>query len=125
MPAVSDQRRLPAPSRHRTPRLEIGSSGPSSRARVRRCATRLLAGLSWWIRGCARSKCRFELPVAAFELGRWVILLRGRGSITVSSGEVREFGPGDVFLVEDTTGEGHLSTPLTEDFAFVMIPTGD
>jgi len=56
---------------------------------------------------------------------QWIILLRGRGSITVSSGEVREFGPGDVLLVEDTTGEGHLSIPLTEDFAFVMIPTGD
>ena len=55
---------------------------------------------------------------------QWVIVLRGRASITVSTGEVREFGPGDVLLAEDTEGSGHLSTPLTEDFAFVMIPTG-
>ncbi len=56
---------------------------------------------------------------------QWVICMRGRASVTATNGDVREFGPGDVLLAEDTTGRGHLSTPLTEDFAFVMIPTGD
>jgi uncharacterized cupin superfamily protein len=50
--------------------------------------------------------------------------LTGRVAITVTDGERREFGPGDVLLAEDTTGAGHLSTPLTDDVTFVMIPTG-
>jgi hypothetical protein len=56
---------------------------------------------------------------------QWVIVLRGRSTVTVSTGERREFGPGDVLLFDDTKGEGHVSTPLTEDFAFAMIPTGN
>jgi len=52
---------------------------------------------------------------------QWVIVLRGRAEVTVSTGERREFGPGDVLLFEDTEGEGHVSTPLTEDLAFAMI----
>jgi hypothetical protein len=56
---------------------------------------------------------------------QWVISLRGRGAITVSEGERREFGPGAPILVEDVTGGGHTSTPLTDDLAFVMIPVGD
>ena len=52
---------------------------------------------------------------------QWVIVLRGRAALTVSTGERREFGPGDVLLFEDTEGEGHVSTPLTEDLAFAMI----
>jgi quercetin dioxygenase-like cupin family protein len=55
---------------------------------------------------------------------QWVIVLRGRVAVTVTSGERREFGPGDVLLIEDTTGAGHLSTPLTDDLTFAMIPTG-
>ena len=53
-----------------------------------------------------------------------MILLRGRMAIQVSDGERREAGPGAIVLVEDTEGEGHLSTPLTDDVMFVMIPTG-
>ena len=39
---------------------------------------------------------------------QWVIVLRGRAAVTVSTGERRE---------------GHVSTPLTQDLAFAMIPT--
>jgi len=53
---------------------------------------------------------------------QWVMALRGRVAITVSTGERREFGPGELILLEDTEGEGHVSTPLSEDFAFAMIP---
>ena len=55
---------------------------------------------------------------------QWVMVLSGRVAITVSNGERREFGPGEPVLVEDTQGQGHVSTPLTEDFVFVMIPIG-
>ena len=55
---------------------------------------------------------------------QWVILLRGRAAIEVSDGERREFDPGSIILAEDVEGVGHLSTPLTDDLEFVMIPTG-
>lgn len=53
---------------------------------------------------------------------QWIVCLQGRVSVTVSSGDQREFGPGGVLLVEDTEGEGHISTPLTADLTFAMIP---
>ena len=56
---------------------------------------------------------------------QWVMALRGRVAITVSTGERREFGPGEPILLEDIEGDGHVSTPLTDDFAFVMIPVPD
>jgi quercetin dioxygenase-like cupin family protein len=55
---------------------------------------------------------------------QYVVVLTGAVAVTVTDGERREFGPGDVLLVEDTTGAGHLSTPLTDDLTFAMIPTG-
>ena len=55
---------------------------------------------------------------------QWVILLRGRIAVEVSDGERREFGPGSIVLAEDTEGRGHISTPLTDDVMFVMIPAG-
>ena len=33
----------------------------------------------------------------------------GQDEMTVSDGEVRTFGPGDIVLQEDTTGKGHYS----------------
>jgi hypothetical protein len=56
---------------------------------------------------------------------QWVMGTRGRVAIEVSDDERREFGPGTPILVEDTVGAGHVSTPLTDDFAFLMIPCAD
>jgi hypothetical protein len=36
-------------------------------------------------------------------------MLRGRVMITVSDGSSREFGLGELFLLEDTRGKGHAS----------------
>lgn len=38
---------------------------------------------------------------------QYIVLLDGEIEITVSTGETRRFGGGDVLLVEDTTGKGH------------------
>jgi hypothetical protein len=39
---------------------------------------------------------------------RWfVITLSGELEITTSDGEIRRFGPGSIWLIEDTTGKGH------------------
>ncbi|MEI7862466.1 MAG: hypothetical protein WCJ21_07540 [Planctomycetota bacterium] len=52
---------------------------------------------------------------------RWVLVLPGRFAITTSDGLEREFGPGDVILAEDTTGQGHVFRPLTQGVRFAMI----
>jgi hypothetical protein len=52
---------------------------------------------------------------------QWIIFQTGKMAITVPDGERREFGPGDALLVEDTTGAGQLSTPLTDNVAFVAL----
>ncbi len=43
---------------------------------------------------------------------QYIALLAGAISVEVSSGEVREFYPGDVFIVADITGKGHKSKSL-------------
>jgi hypothetical protein len=56
---------------------------------------------------------------------RWIVVLEGELERVVSDGERRVFGPGDVVLREDTTGEGSLTTPRGACVRFLMIPTGD
>ena len=38
-----------------------------------------------------------------------VITLAGEGEIMVGDGTTRRFGPGDIMLAEDTTGQGHIT----------------
>lgn len=40
---------------------------------------------------------------------QFVVHVRGRTEIEVGSGEKRIFGPGDVLLADDLTGQGHIS----------------
>lgn len=40
---------------------------------------------------------------------QYIVNLDGGVQLTASDGEVRVIGAGEVFLVEDTTGKGHLS----------------
>jgi hypothetical protein len=44
---------------------------------------------------------------------QWIILLDGRISIETGDGVVREFGGGDILLVEDTQGRGHRTRQLS------------
>jgi hypothetical protein len=50
---------------------------------------------------------------------RWVITLAGSVEIGVGDGTRMTFHPGDVFLAEDTTGQGHTATPLDWVRAYV------
>jgi hypothetical protein len=63
---------------------------------------------------------KWELHVAPRK--QWLVVLTGRAAVTVSNGERREFGPGALLSFEDTEGEGHMSTPLTDDLSFAMFP---
>jgi hypothetical protein len=42
---------------------------------------------------------------------RWVITLSGSVDIGLGNGTGIIFGPGDAFLAEDITGQGHTATP--------------
>jgi hypothetical protein len=42
---------------------------------------------------------------------RWVVTLTGSVTIGIGDGSSITFYPGDVFLAEDTTGQGHTATP--------------
>jgi hypothetical protein len=51
---------------------------------------------------------------------QFMIVLSGQVQVTVSDGEVRKFDPGDVFLLEDTTGVGHSSSVLGQGLVAVV-----
>ena len=53
---------------------------------------------------------------------QYIINLLSGVKITASDGEARIIGPGEVLLVEDTTGKGHLSQGLGELRRSLFIP---
>jgi hypothetical protein len=42
---------------------------------------------------------------------QWCITLAGSVEIGIGDGTAKTFGPGDVFLAEDLTGQGHTARP--------------
>jgi hypothetical protein len=52
---------------------------------------------------------------------QWCITLAGSVDIGIGDGAVKTFGPGDVFLAEDVTGQGHTALPNNWVRAFVHV----
>jgi hypothetical protein len=52
---------------------------------------------------------------------RWVITLAGSVEIGLDDGTKITFHPGDVFLAEDTNGQGHTATPHDWARAYVNL----
>jgi hypothetical protein len=52
---------------------------------------------------------------------QWCITLSGSCEIGIGDGTVKTFGPGDVFLAEDITGQGHTALPRNWVRAFIHI----
>jgi hypothetical protein len=52
---------------------------------------------------------------------QWCITLSGTCEIGLGDGSKKTFGPGDVFLAEDTTGQGHTALPKNWVRAFVHL----
>ena len=50
---------------------------------------------------------------------QWMFVLSGRGE-TTGGGEIRSWGPGDVFLLEDTEPPGH-GTTILEDAVLAVV----
>ncbi len=54
---------------------------------------------------------------------QFAFILKGAVEVTVGDGESRQFGPGSVVLLEDTSGRGHTTRVLPdEDHLAVMVP---
>ncbi len=55
---------------------------------------------------------------------QWIILVDGRIEIETGDGSIRQFGAGEVLLVEDVTGRGHRTRQLTPGIRrSIFIPT--
>ena len=45
---------------------------------------------------------------------QFVVILDGQVEIEIGDGTKRRFGPGEIFLAEDTTGHGHISRAVDD-----------
>jgi hypothetical protein len=52
---------------------------------------------------------------------QWCITLAGSVAIGIGDGTVKTFGPGDAFLAEDVTGQGHTALPKNWVRAFIHL----
>jgi quercetin dioxygenase-like cupin family protein len=56
----------------------------------------------------------------------FLIVLQGASEVTTSDGQVRQFGPGSVVLLDDTTGKGHRTRAVGKiDHIAAVIPVAD
>ena len=53
---------------------------------------------------------------------QWVVVLSGHMDVEIGDGTVRRFGPGEVFLADDLTGEGHLVRPTEGTRCIMTVP---
>ena len=57
---------------------------------------------------------------------QYVITLSGRGEIEVAGGKKIPLGPGQINLIEDTTGKGHITKGVgAEDRVTLWLPLVD
>lgn len=53
---------------------------------------------------------------------QFVVTLSGIGEIECGDGTRRRFGPGDILLAEDTTGQGHITREIQGPRRGIFIP---
>ena len=55
-----------------------------------------------------------------------VVMLSGVHEVRAASGESRRWGPGELFLPDDTTGHGHFTTVIEAPvrYLFIRLPDG-
>lgn len=55
----------------------------------------------------------------------FLIPIQGASRVTCGDGTVREFRPGDVVLMDDTAGKGHVTEPIGDvDHIALVVPVG-
>ena len=67
------------------------------------------------------------LPVGAFEdwhpapRRQYAVIVKGVVEVTAGDGDARQFGPGDVVLLEDTAGTGHQTRVVGEEESLTLM----
>lgn len=56
---------------------------------------------------------------------QYIIILSGKMEIGIGDGTQRQFGPGDIVLADDMTGQGHTTRSIGEARVSVTIPLPD
>ncbi|MFQ5878957.1 MAG: hypothetical protein ACE5IZ_02125 [Dehalococcoidia bacterium] len=52
---------------------------------------------------------------------QYVITLAGQWEVAIGDGSVRRFGPGDILVADDLTGQGHTTRSAGNEPRFTMI----
>jgi len=52
---------------------------------------------------------------------QFILMLTGELEVEVSDGEMRKFIPGDIILVDDPTGQGHISRVVGKKRAYLAV----
>jgi quercetin dioxygenase-like cupin family protein len=106
-------------------RIYTGRDGQSHAEQVE---TKLNGGASEMIKASGvQFSSRPPAPASDWHVGpmrQYVITLSGRAELEVVDGKKVAVGPGQINLIEDTTGKGHITRNL-EDRVVVTIPLAD
>ena len=103
-------------------------TGPDGQARSELVEMKLNGGNTDMIKATGvQFSSRPPAPASDWHVGpmrQYVITLSGRAELEVGDGKKVAVGPGQINLIEDTTGKGHITKNL-EDRIVVTIPLAD
>jgi hypothetical protein len=103
-------------------------TGPDGQSHAEQIELKVNGGVSEMIKATGvQFSSRPASPPSDWHPGpmrQYVINLSGRAELEVAGGKKVAVGPGQIDLIEDTTGKGHITTNL-EDRIVVTIPLAD
>jgi hypothetical protein len=103
-------------------------TGPDGQSRSEEVEMKLNGGVSDLIGATGvQFSSRPSAPASDWHPGpmrQYVITLTGRAELEMGDGKKVPIGPGQINLIEDTTGKGHITRNL-EDRIVVTIPLAD
>jgi quercetin dioxygenase-like cupin family protein len=103
-------------------------TGRDGQSRAEQIEMKLNGGASEMIKAAGvQFSSRPPAPASDWHVGpmrQYVITLSGRAELEVGDGKKVAVGPGQINLIEDTTGKGHITRNL-EDRVVVTIPLAD
>jgi quercetin dioxygenase-like cupin family protein len=103
-------------------------TGPDGLSHAEQVEMKLNGGASELINATGvQFSSRPPAPASDWHTGpmrQYVITLSGRAELEVADGKKVAVGPGQINLIEDTTGKGHITRNL-EDRIVVTIPLAD
>jgi len=80
----------------------------------------------------ARGAMLYNLAVGAVEdlhntpRKQYACVMQGQAEVTASDGEVLHMGPGDILLLDDTSGKGHVTVNVgATEVVVLMVPVVD